>query len=91
MLGVSDTPDLADQPLTLGPGDALLLYTDGVMDARRHGGERFGEERLLAAVRGGGRRQRPGIADAVEAAVRAHLPGASADDRAVVVLRVRPV
>ncbi len=91
MLGVSDTPDLADVPLTLAPGDALLLYTDGVTDARRHGGERFGEERLLAAVRGAAGASAREIADAVEAAVRSHLPGASADDRAVVVLRVRPV
>ena len=53
------------------------------------GGERFGEERLLAAVRGAAGGDRAEIADAVEAAVRAHQPGASADDRAIVVLRVR--
>jgi PAS domain S-box-containing protein len=90
MLGVSDQPDLADVALELDPGDALLLYTDGVTDARRLGGERFGEDRLLAAVRAAAGQNAQGIADTVEAAVRAHLPGASADDRAVVVLRVRP-
>jgi sigma-B regulation protein RsbU (phosphoserine phosphatase) len=33
----------------LGPGDGLLLYTDGITDARRYG-QRFGEGRLAAAL-----------------------------------------
>jgi serine phosphatase RsbU (regulator of sigma subunit) len=32
--------------IVLGSGDILLLYTDGVTEARR-GGEMFGEQRLL--------------------------------------------
>jgi PAS domain S-box-containing protein len=90
MLGVSDDPRLETVPVQLSPGDALVFYTDGVTDARLQGGERFGEERLLEALRGAAGGDAGDIARAVEAAVRAHHPGTSADDRAIVVLRVVP-
>jgi sigma-B regulation protein RsbU (phosphoserine phosphatase) len=32
----------------LGPGDTLLLYTDGLTEARLPGGDRYGDEALLA-------------------------------------------
>ncbi|HTK69148.1 MAG TPA: GAF domain-containing SpoIIE family protein phosphatase, partial [Candidatus Eisenbacteria bacterium] len=35
---------------SLQPGDALLLYTDGITDARNRLGEDFGEERLVSFV-----------------------------------------
>jgi len=90
MLGVADDPALDAVELALAPGDALVVYTDGVPDARAAGGERFGEERLLAALRGSGGGSAAHLARDVELAVRAHHPGTSADDRAIVVLRAEP-
>jgi serine phosphatase RsbU (regulator of sigma subunit) len=47
-LGAFDR-DYLDAHLTLGAGDCLVFYTDGVTEARR-AGELFGETRLLEAV-----------------------------------------
>jgi PAS domain S-box-containing protein len=90
MLGVAEQADLHEVKLHLAPGDALVVYTDGVTDARRVGGERFGEDRLLAALRRAESGTADAIAESVELAVRSHLPGPSADDRAILVVRAAP-
>ncbi|HET8616968.1 MAG TPA: histidine kinase N-terminal 7TM domain-containing protein [Actinomycetales bacterium] len=49
LLGIVDDPELHDVRLHLRPREALVLFTDGVTEARR-GHEVFGEERLAALV-----------------------------------------
>jgi PAS domain S-box-containing protein len=72
------------ETVELAPGDLLVLYTDGVLDARGEDG-RFGEARLEAALRGAT------TADEAVARVREALErferGAHADDTAVVVVQ----
>ena len=46
--------DYPTRRFLLASGDTLVLYTDGLVEARR-GGELFGEERLMAAFCGDGR------------------------------------
>lgn len=51
-LGLFNQPidEKAVQRIPLRPGEALLAYTDGVLDAVSDGGERFGPERLRDAL-----------------------------------------
>ena len=42
---------LAEERLRLQPGDVLVLYTDGVVESRSEGGEEYGYDRLLDALR----------------------------------------
>lgn len=46
VLGVCDGIAYPEDVLRLAPGDLLLLYTDGVTEARSPDGEEFGEDRL---------------------------------------------
>ncbi|MFN3580554.1 MAG: SpoIIE family protein phosphatase [Pseudomonas sp.] len=44
--------DPAPVVLPLAPGDRLLCWTDGVIESRNQDGEQFGEERVVAVVKG---------------------------------------
>lgn len=88
LLGVVAAPALVDVELDLGPGDVVVLYTDGVTEARRDG-EFFGDEGLRATLAGLAGRSAAAVADGLEQAVREFQDGAD-DDRAILVLRSAP-
>ena len=52
LLGVFDDPRLTEGSVRLVPGDRLVLYTDGVTEARSPEGEFYDEERLGVLLRG---------------------------------------
>src|SRR5688572_6466957 len=87
LLGSWPDPELVDEGTTLGIGEALVLYTDGALEAR-HGGEQLGEERLRELVAGCVGLRADDIAEAVAQGVAAFEAGTAGDDLAVVVLRV---
>jgi sigma-B regulation protein RsbU (phosphoserine phosphatase) len=45
-LGIDDTLRFEQRTTHLDPGDALILYTDGMLDALNARGEEFGDARL---------------------------------------------
>ena len=51
-LGVIEDFMFSEGRFQLPPGATLLLYTDGVTDARCGAADSFGTDRLIAAVRG---------------------------------------
>ena len=89
LLGPFPAVRVRDDTAALGPGDALVLYTDGVTEARR-GGEVYGEARLRALLAARADATADDLAAAIEADVTRFQGGPLPDDLAVVVLRVRP-
>ena len=87
ILGMLETPRLTDTRTTLEPGDVVILYTDGVTEARRDR-EFFDDQRLVDAI---GRLQgtsAQGMADGLVSEVLEFQRGHARDDIAVVVIRV---
>ncbi|MGI8756777.1 MAG: SpoIIE family protein phosphatase [Acidimicrobiales bacterium] len=88
LLGVVADPALTDVVVTLRPGDAVVLYTDGVTEARREG-ELFDECRLLAALTELAGEPAEAMANGLHDAVCAYRDGTS-DDIAIVVVQAAP-
>jgi serine phosphatase RsbU (regulator of sigma subunit) len=87
MLGVLPDPELADQTASLAPGDALVLYTDGLTDAYAPGRivKRAG---LVAALESCARSSATEIASGLQDAVLGGGAGEPRDDIVLLVLRV---
>ncbi|GID97681.1 histidine kinase [Amorphoplanes digitatis] len=89
ILGWQTTPRLRDQRTVLHPGDSLLLYTDGVTEARRPGDrEMFGIDRLHQLLAETPADSADGLAAAVEAAVLHFSGQRTSDDTAILALYV---
>jgi serine phosphatase RsbU (regulator of sigma subunit)/PAS domain-containing protein len=71
--------------IELEPGDTLVAFSDGVTDTVGTDG-RFGEERLLAALRGAG--DAAGAVATIDAALNAFQRGGQTDDTAVLALDI---
>lgn len=86
MLGAFSDKQFPNMTATLAPGDLVLLFTDGVTEARRQQ-EFFGEERIHDLLRQHSTLSAQEIADKVVAATVDFQLGNARDDIAVVVVR----
>ena len=87
LLGVVPDPQLEDRAVSLSPGDALVFYTDGVVESRI-GEDALDEARLAALLSACAGRGADAIAARVEEAALRWQGGHPRDDIAVLVLRV---
>jgi serine phosphatase RsbU (regulator of sigma subunit) len=87
VLGVVDRLRLADTELTLGRGETMLLYTDGVTEAGPRG-DPVGQVGLEALLRSVSSRDPQAIVDAVEQATVGAQTGEPRDDVALLALGV---
>jgi sigma-B regulation protein RsbU (phosphoserine phosphatase) len=86
-LGIEPDQEYPAERVRLEPGSTVVLFTDGVIEARREG-ELYGEERLerlLASRRGLAPQD---LAEAILADCRAFSGGELGDDCAIVCLKL---
>ena len=86
-LGLSEELDCTTAAEHLTPGTGVLLYTDGVVEARRNG-EQFGETRLADSVRALGGQCPADVVAALTSEVEQFASNGLADDLCVVAARV---
>ncbi len=87
-LGVFDDADFVDTTHQLKPGDQLVLYTDGIVEAASPSGELFGPQRLDELL-GNCSSDPAQVVASVLFHLDRHTEGAPAsDDRTIVVARV---
>ncbi|MBM4432111.1 MAG: PP2C family protein-serine/threonine phosphatase, partial [Chloroflexi bacterium] len=89
LLGVLPEEKWSQASVQLAPGEVLVLYTDGILDAEDTAGEFFGQERLLSTLQANldGSAQR--IQQALLEAVAEFTQGAEQSDDIALVVAVR--
>jgi sigma-B regulation protein RsbU (phosphoserine phosphatase) len=87
-LGIDESETFQEGSVQLERGDTLLLFTDGITEARGVAEVLFGVDRLTRVFRDGGDRPAE-LIDRLREAVRAHEHGeAAGDDQTLVAARV---
>ena len=87
VLGVAGGARYENHVATLDVGDLLVLYTDGLTEARSPSGGAYGTERLLDAVRAAGDGPADRVPESVFFSAFSHAGGTLTDDIAIVALR----
>ncbi|HDH09788.1 MAG TPA: protein serine phosphatase, partial [Chloroflexi bacterium] len=90
LLGILEDVDYEERIIELQPGDILVLYTDGVTEARNEAGEFFGEERLRRAIEEGSGLSPAELLDDLYRRIYEHSKGVpQRDDITLVVMKVK--
>jgi serine phosphatase RsbU (regulator of sigma subunit) len=89
LLGITEAPGFADAEAMLGPGDALVLYTDGLIEARSPEGV-LGEERVREMLAREAGSTADELASRLEALAEGFTRLRRRDDLALLIARVIP-
>jgi sigma-B regulation protein RsbU (phosphoserine phosphatase) len=87
-LGMSPQLDVEQASVQLAVGDTIVLYTDGITEARNAFDEEFGEKRLRALLQSLSTTSPAAICDEVLGAVTQFTGGVVEDDQSILVARV---
>ncbi|MEF3273061.1 MAG: serine/threonine-protein phosphatase [Chloroflexus sp.] len=88
-LGVDSESEYTELSATIDPGETLLLYTDGLIEAERADGSLFGFERLAQLIAAQPQHKPRALAAALVHAVRTWTNNILTDDVTLVILRRR--
>jgi len=86
LIGLVAELDLKEGEASVGPGDGIYVYTDGISEAASPTNELFGEERLIAALLEG-HPEGTAVRLLEKAAVSFTRPGGFSDDATIVGVR----
>jgi PAS domain S-box-containing protein len=89
LVGILPEARFEDRDERLGPGELLLLYTDGATELRRSDLE-FGERELARALRGQAGRSAAQVVEAVGGRIDELQDGSPRDDVALLAIRTPP-
>jgi len=88
-LGIIEEADYKETKLLLAPGDKIVFYTDGIVEAMNEKQEMYGFERLLGLVRGSGSLDAESLLKEIMREVNEFVGGApQSDDLTVIVVEV---
>ena len=88
VLGVFPQSQFDSGELQLEDGDRLVLFTDGITEARSASGNEFGEERLERVVAAAPQASARALSDRILSAARSFRGGAFEDDATLIVMEV---
>jgi len=77
-----------EEAVSMGPGDILVVYSDGITEATNPSEVQFGEERLAQVIQDHRQESASGVIDCIIKEVKAFTGGmAQADDMTLVVVK----
>lgn len=85
-LGVLEDSEWEERQTRLKSGERLLMYSDGLLEARNRQGEDFGLERLSQSLLNTQSLPLDGALEEIEAQVRQHCHGKLSDDLAILMM-----
>ncbi len=86
-IGVFSSWSCEEKSVTMGPGDVLVAFSDGVLEAGVERGDEFGEARLIAALQKVRAGELEPLLEAIVGEVLRFSPDVQSDDVTLVALR----
>ncbi len=88
LLGVVPEAQYESSTVELRPGDLLVLYSDGITEARSHAQELFRWEGISTSIAGLAHTSADALLELIWNSVDDHVAGSDGDDRTLLVLKV---